>query len=439
MSDNKSQSIKDQKIKNQSKKPSSIKFTSILYRVVAKARVTSKALLEKVQKLTSQTKRVIKTMTKKQVILVSTISILVVAGGVVSVLEIFNNQTSPSAVSGEESISRLGVAAMLVNGAANYQRDDKWSPLFNDTDLKEGDTIQTLSNGRVALTLGDGSVLRLDVSTTVRLASLREGDVKVEHQSGVVYSRSVNGDYSLQTEEEYYEALETAFFSRNQKDVKGIQVIESQVKVGGELELIEGNQYYTLHPDSSLVNQVSQIDLISLAEDEFAWWNMLEDGQNELFKNKLGIFETAKQLSEERESARLEAEAIAKAEQETRSRQAKEDADRRSRSYQPDNQSLAAKGVFLSANVDGDRVNLSWTVDGVDAPRGFVMTYSSKSEEPVYAKGSYKRIKDEEDREYSWKISRREREKTYWVRICALQSNQQCDNYSNAVKVYIRD
>lgn len=63
----------------------------------------------------------------------------------------------------------MGVSVMLVSGAANYQRGVKWSPLFNDTKLKEGDKVQSLSNGRVTLTLEDSSVIRLDVVTTLKL------------------------------------------------------------------------------------------------------------------------------------------------------------------------------------------------------------------------------------------------------------------------------
>ena len=46
-----------------------------------------------------------------------------------------------------------------------------------------------------------------------------------------------------------------------------------------ELELPEGSQYYTLRSDNSLVNQVSQINPISLVKDKLAWSNMLEDEQ----------------------------------------------------------------------------------------------------------------------------------------------------------------
>lgn len=439
MSDDKNQSAKNQKAKNQSKTPNSVKPTPLFSRVVAKARAISKVATAKIRKLAVQTKQSIKTMTKKQYFLVSTTTTLIVAGGVMISLALFTNQASTKTVSSEATKSRLGVSVMLVNGAANYQRGDKLSPLFNDTELKEGDKVQTLSNGRVTLTLDDGSVLRLDVSTTVKLVSLEEGSVEVDHQSGVVYSRVVNGNYSLQVEEDRYKALGTAFFTRNQKDLKGIQVIESKVKTKSDLELAEGDQYYTLHPNEDLVGQASRVDPISLTEDEFAWWNMLEDERSELFKNKLGIFEIAKQLSEERENARLEAEAIAKAEQEARDKQAQENEDQRNKIRQSDNLPSVAEGIFLSASVDGSKVNLSWTADGVDAPRGFVMTYSSKSEEPVYGKASHVVIKDGEDREYSWRVARKDREKTYWVRICALQADKQCSNYSNAVKVYIRN
>ena len=83
-----------------------------------------------------------------------------------------------------------------------------------------------------------------------------------------------------------------------------------------------------------------------------------------------------------------------------------------------------AYGIFLFASVDGSSVNLSWTADRLNAPRGLVMTYSSKSEEPVYGDSGHEIIDDEDGRDYSWKISRRDREKTYWVRICALQIDQ---------------
>lgn len=126
--------------------------------------------------------------------------------------------------------------------------------------------------------------------------SLKKRSVEVDHQSDVVNSRVVNGNYGLQIEDNRYNALGTAFFIRNQKEVKGIQVVESVVTTERELELPEGSQYYTLHSDNSLVNQVSQINPISLVKDKLAWSNMLEDEQLNYLKINLVFLKSQNSL-----------------------------------------------------------------------------------------------------------------------------------------------
>lgn len=402
-----------------------------------KAQELSRKFSKRFKRLVASARAFVGGMTKKQLIASGVIVVIAVAGVALLSTFLLAGQSVRNAETTNVPKPRSNVSVMLVNGAANYQRNDKWSPLFNDTVLQEGDKVQTLSNGRVVLTLDDGSAVRLDVSTSIELASLEESRIDIRHLSGVVYSRIASGSYKVQVESESYVALGTAFATYSQKEIRGVQVFEGSVESGGDADVPEGQQSFAIHPDEGRAGQVTGIDLAELMEDEFLVWNLSEDENNELFKDKLGVFVNARQAAEEKERARQEAEAIARAEQEARAKEEWEKEEQRKRD-EIASKPVVTEGLFLTASVDGNQVHLSWTVNGVAAPRGFGIAYSTKSEAPTYGRSS-DRVKDSDDRNFTWKVSRKERDKTYWVRICALQKNNQCTNYSNAVKVYVRD
>lgn len=98
-----------------------------------------------------------------------------------------------------------------------------------DSQLKEGDAVRT-ADGRVVLTLDDGSALRLDANTNVTLTSLVATDVKIAQTGGTAYSRVVPSErsYTVTVDGAEYKALGTAFSTINHTDEKGVRYTKAR-------------------------------------------------------------------------------------------------------------------------------------------------------------------------------------------------------------------
>src|SRR5690606_15408039 len=120
---------------------------------------------------------------KKPVILLAVL--LLLAALAAAYYLIFAGKSSSDSPPAE--ISRIGVAPTVVDGEAVHISGSGERTLTVNSILSEGDSVRTAAGGRVVLTFDDGSALRLDSSTRVRLASLAANDVRVEQLEGVAY------------------------------------------------------------------------------------------------------------------------------------------------------------------------------------------------------------------------------------------------------------
>lgn len=85
---------------------------------------------------------------------------------------------------------------------------------------------------------------------------------------------------------------------------------------------------------------------------------------------------------------------------------------------------------LVSSVVEGKQIKLSWTTDGVSAPKGF-KTVISRTENPIYPGNDYHYLDNPEARSDVWE---RKEGGVYYLRVCQYLGDK-CGVYSNNVKV----
>ena len=363
---------------------------------------------------------------KKQAVIAAVMAGVLVLGGGAAAFALLYQAPVPEAQVADttqvKQVAKMGVAVTLVDGAAEYQRGaGAWQALTADSQLKEGDAVRT-ADGRVVLTLDDGSALRLDANTNVTLTSLVATDVKIAQTGGTAYSRVVPSErsYTVTVDGAEYKALGTAFSTINHTDEKGVQVYQSSVKVKGVTDAVtEGKQYFKASADAALKDKVTDINLDTAAENEFLQWNLGEDEKVDTFKSKLGLLPKVKERAEQK--AKEQEEATEK-EKTTKKDGKNEQKDKVTRGS-------------ITATAQGTTVN--WTYSG-KAVHGYKLVYSKNTNTPTF--GSDNAIYYSDPASTSGKLSNKDGlpSGTYWVRICAYTAGSEsepCVDYSDTVNV----
>ena len=363
---------------------------------------------------------------KKQAVIAAVMAGVLVLGGGAAAFALLYQAPVPEAQVADttqvKQVAKMGVAVTLVDGAAEYQRGaGAWQALTDDSQLKEGDAVRT-ADGRVVLTLDDGSALRLDANTNVTLTSLVATDVKIAQTGGTAYSRVVPSErsYTVTVDGAEYKALGTAFSTINHTDEKGVQVYQSSVKVKGVTDAVtEGKQYFKASADAALKDKVTDINLDTAAENEFLQWNLGEDEKVDTFKSKLGVLPKVKERAEQK--AKEQEEATEK-EKTTKKDGKNEQKDKVTRGS-------------ITATAQGTTINWSYTGKAV---HGYKLVYSKNTNTPTF--GFDNAIYYSDPASTSGKLSNIDGlpSGTYWVRICAYTAGSEsepCVDYSNTVNV----
>lgn len=306
----------------------------------------------------------------------------------------------------------MEVTASLIEGSAEYMRgESEWQELAVDTKLQPGDSVRTAINGRVVLDVADGSVIRLDIGTTIKLVSLAPDDVRVEQVNGAVYSRvksserayvvSLGGDTDVKS-------TGTAFVTYVSEIENGVRVFEGAVRIDDlvQPEIGEGKQVAWTTADAVSEVEAVDINIQSLIDDKFINWNVNLDEKHAVFKNSLGILPQIKQRAEALEKERIAAEEAAT--------------------------KVTRGAMALSAS----ETSLNWSYTG-KALYGYRLVYSETNTEPVF--GTDKSL------EFNDKTTTANLTKDnvgvgkFNVRVCAFtdEDSEPCVDYSAPVVVEI--
>lgn len=325
---------------------------------------------------------------------------------------------------------KLGIAATITDGIVEYmQGDTEWKTITDDISLSEGDSVRTGEDSRAVLTLDDGSAIRLDANTTIKLTSLTANQVQVEHLDGIAYSRVVPSSertYTILIDDTQYQALGTAFTTVSSDTENGVQVFESSVKVNGLTDVVaEGKQFFQTSNDEELEGSISSIDIDELVDDRFINWNVTLDTADNNFKGSLGVLPQIKM----RAAALEKAAAKKKAAEEAAKKKAAEEAAAKAREAR---EKEAEANVMTLEVAEGNL--LKWSYLGTST-NGFKLVYSDDDATPVFKENSSQYISDAN--QLSGRLSSPKLKGKYYVRVCAYTKESTCINYSNVVIIDI--
>ncbi len=327
---------------------------------------------------------------------------LLIVGGFIGFTTLTKEETADTPLTQQTpEPQKLGVAVVVVDGAAQYKIDDnEWATLTTETELSEGATIITNPGARVVLGLDDGSAVRLSESTSVTLESLAANDIRINNKAGQVYSRVVASDrkYTVAIEDTDYTALGTAYNTINTETNKGVQVLHSSVSVKGvEAPVTEGKQYFKAHSQATLTNALSDVPVEELKGNSFMVWNLEQDEKNESFKANLGYLQKMKETIPAAPAPEV-----------------------------------TSPQIKLTATNSDKGVVLKWSISGISAPDGYKIVRSKKTSTPTYGKDDTK-FADAKARSFTWGA---EEGGLFNYRICAYKpADKTCSPYSNTVKL----
>ncbi len=343
---------------------------------------------------------------KKWLLITAIVGGVLLIGGLVAWLVLRGaDKTVNTNTSTKSSIRLLGVAPLLVEGASEYSTNGKtWQTLTTTVSLKQGDSVKTGTDGRVVLAIDDGSAVRLNHNSQVRLTNLAPASIQVENISGQLYSRvvpSTTRTFSVLAEDQSYVAQGTAYCVTNSVESQGVEVFHSSVKVAKQV-VPEGNSYYIKSTQKDKENKVVAIDVSVMKQDDFLKWNAEQDKKVAEYANKLGVLGEFDKPS--------------------------------TTTTQTQTTTTANNtGITLSGSVSEYTANMKWSVTNVDTSKGFKVVYSTKTTTPVYPGNDYQYIEDSTARSTAVKPNTGG---TYYFRVCAYRGGS-CDSYSNAVKIVI--
>jgi len=294
----------------------------------------------------------------------------------------------------------IGAQIVWVEGGVEYkQGEGDWKRASADINLKEGDSVETLADGRAIINFDDGSAIRLDNKSTVVITSLKPEHITIKNEAGQIYSRIVKSTriFDVQAYDVVYESLGTAYKTINKEGQKGVEVYESKVKVidkdKKETIVEEGNKYLLENKaDATVENKLVMITDADMAKDEFIVWNKEQD--NKIIDSETDVVTVKDEEPEPEQPAATE-----------------------------------AKITLVAIKVDSG-LKFNWTVNGVNADQGFKLVRSTAIN-PVYPGNDYQYLTNKDQRTYTWGIKDG---KTYYFRICQYLGGK-CGVYSNNVKI----
>lgn len=342
---------------------------------------------------------------KKWVPIAIIVAVLIIAGLATWFLMRPTDKTSDTTVTTtKRSVKLLGVAPLLVEGITQYSSNGKtWQTLTTTVSLKQGDSVKTGTDGRAVLAIDDGSAVRLNHNSQIKLTSLDVASIKVENVSGELYSRvvpSTTRTFSVLATSNSYVAQGTAYCVTNNAEQQGVEVYHSSVKIADQT-VTEGNSYYVKKAQKDQEKKIVAIDLALMKQNDFIQWNAEQDKKVTEYADKLGV------LSEFDKPA-----ATTTTTQTT---------------------PTVASGIVLSGSVAEYTAKMTWSVTNVDTSKGFKVVYSTKTTTPVYPGNDYAYIESSTARSATVKP---ESGKTYYFRVCAYRG-ESCDTYSNTVTLVI--
>lgn len=333
--------------------------------------------------------------------------VLVAASGFAVVMNSLNKnepkQTQTATVPKE---ALMGAELTIVDGTVQTSSDNKsWQDAAVGGQIKQGMYVRTQPSARAVIALDDGSAIRLNSSSVVRIDNLGTKNVVITNISGEVYTRVVASSrkFNVKIADEQYVAMGTAYKTINTTETSGVEVYHSSVSVvKKDVAVAEGKYYYLKSADASQQQKVSDISVEKIKQDTFVAWNYEQDKQQSEFKDKLGYLTKI----DEPVAVKTQTQTTTQTTQTTQSK------------------------ITLSGKAYDGGVKLTWSLTGLTAPKGFKVV-KSLSANPSYGKDDAVYVSKSTSTSYAWTI---QNGKTYHFRVC-IYTGDGCSTYSNDVTV----
>lgn len=383
--------------------------------------------------------------------------------------------------------NRIAMAAHLAvaDGQVETWNGNEWQSIGVGETLGKDSQLKTGENSKAVLEFDEGSALRLDENTHVILQEINNQKITILQVVGETYSRvnKTSGlNYQVKMENTETTALGTAFGVAGEKSnwvKKGekkiiVKVVESKVKVkiikneeALEKEVNEGEELI-VDLEKPIENTAKKIPLAkeATAQDGFYAWNREEDSKKEyplgvlsdMIPPEIKILEPLDGIETEllRVAVKGTTEPLAKVwvnGMETKNNngnfekiidlkigentievKAKDDSGNITTKKivvkrKATEATKPTYSLYLKGYADTDGVHLSWSVSGLDVPKGFKIiksldAYPTYPEDPAI-------FVDAGTKNYVWKILDG---KTYHFRVCIYKDGG-CSTYSNDVKI----
>lgn len=382
-----------------------------------------------------------------------------------------------------EGSKTMGAELAHTEGTVEYRLSDSdaWQAAAVDLPVKQGMTVRAGSDGRAIINLDDGSAVRLNSSSSVKLSQLTFQRVLVENKGGQVYTRVTKSDsriFEVQTSKSTYRSMGTAYRTIDTPEKEGVEVYHSKVNIIGATQdgviVEQGERYYQVFKDApDQASKVAEIDRAAIAEDDFIAWNSEEDRKE--FESELGVLfdltPPALEVSSPANGSATTADKVdvkgtteagakilvdgqtatntagsfslsvelnlgpnaikVEAEDGAGNKTVKTVTVTRTAAPASPTPPPAAAKVFrlYGTKVDGG-ISFSWGVSGYDVSKGFKLLRSN-SANPTYEGKSDKVFLDSGARAYTWKIKDGQ---AHHFRICTYNGSS-CATYSNNVTV----
>ncbi|MCA9349369.1 FecR domain-containing protein [Candidatus Saccharibacteria bacterium] len=205
-----------------------------------------------------------------------------------------NQQVAPEQIDSSIAVP-LKAKITLVEGKVDYTTDEGtlWKVADTTVVMEEGDWLRTSSDetSRAVVVFDDGSLLRLNANTEVRLSTTNSHKIDSLLESGDVYARVTASDvrvFSVTTSKLSAIAKGTAFRVTADKTEESIEVYQSTVdEPNTNNELTEGKKLKFVKQTNS--DTVSDLNLQALKKDEFLMWNRTQDLDSDSFRELLGF------------------------------------------------------------------------------------------------------------------------------------------------------
>lgn len=333
--------------------------------------------------------------------------LLIAIGTLLALIAFKNDNAKQSQTTSTPKVTLMGAEVTIVDGIVQISTDNKsWQDAAVGNQLQQGMYVRTQPSARAVIALDDGSAIRLNSSSVVRLDNLDTTNIVVTNVSGEVYTRVVASSrtFTVNTADEQYVAMGTAYKTINTTETSGVEVYHSSVSVVKKaVAVAEGKYYYLKAADAAQQQKLADLSADKIKQDTFVAWNYEQDKQNSEFKDKLGYLTKIDEPAAPAPPAKTSTPAAT----------------------QPAQSKITLKGVAYDSGV-----KLSWSLTNLTAPKGYKLV-KSLSANPTYGKDDAVYVSKSSATNYAWAIKDG---KTYHFRVC-VYTGDGCSAYSNDVVV----